>query len=132
MLAAVIRRAGLAVVLGVLAWMCRPLVRLTQVQLDTLQRIYDASGIHPVEFALFKDNRFIDGHYDGIVDLMRRYPDWVPPAEVHAIIGAETWRQQFGARIWQAFVSGTDCRCCLGWRVVALAAGSALLGWVAG
>ena len=132
MLATAIRQAVVAAVLLLLTWMCRPLTHLTQTQLDSLQRAYDASGIHPVEFALFKDNRFIDGHYEGLARVMQQHPTWTPPPEVHEIIGAETWRRKFAVRVWSAFVSGTDCQCCLGWRIIALASVALLIGWVAG
>lgn len=48
------------------------------------------------------------------------------------IINGETWRQQFGAKVFAALTAGTTCHCCLGWRVILLVVCCAGAGFAAG
>lgn len=48
------------------------------------------------------------------------------------IINGETWRQQFGAKVFAVLTAGTTCHCCLGWRVVLLVVCCVGAGFAAG
>ena len=121
MLLAVVRSAFYEVLGAVMRWMCRPAAFLTQAQLGELARAYDASGLPPAVFYAFRNELVADTHYAALLKVMAANPSWVVPDTVNAAISGETWRMRIGAKVFEAFVFGTDCHCCLGWRLTLLA-----------
>lgn len=117
----------IAWVLHMIGWLCRPRARLSAQDCAVLAAAYAESGIDHEAFTFWRVTNAQD-HFTALSAVVTAHPEWVVPDVVHEILSGSTRRQVLGAAVYRAFVSGTDCHCCLGWRVVALACVSAAAG----
>lgn len=125
---AIVRNAFYTALIAVMTWMCKPAEFLTAAQLGALARAYDESGIPAAAFYGFRNEMVAETHYKALLTVIAANPQWVVPDDVRAAIDGETWKMRVGAGIYGAFVFGTDCHCCLGWRLLLLTVAAFALG----
>lgn len=102
--------------------LCTPRSHFTSAELQELNDHYAASPIWAKEFDRWRWNPVATEHCADVLNVMQAHPSWVPSDRVMAILNGDTSkRRRVGFAVYNALTLGTDCKCCIGWRVLACA-----------